>query len=579
MSTKNKIRTEIIHRHGIESDWVKAVNFIPSTAELIVYDMYDGDGNKVYDRVRYKIGDGIHTVTDLPFLSVLTTGLGANSIKQSGCEAVGVNSVATGDHSRSGITGYFVQQVQLDPETSTAYVLIDDTTLSDENRVAAKYVQALQGTGRTPLLHILVPSSMIPGAASPLYYSNDLVVANIVDASALIPGAAGVVLVCKMIGEFRDRSIKLENSDITQVGYCWATAVTSNNGVLDFTNALLLEGGQAIPQAGAGHAEGYYTRVHGLGGHAEGIRAEAHAPGGHAEGWDTRVSSAAGHAEGRLTTVEGVAGHAEGFGTDADGNESHAEGLNGKAIGEASHVEGKNGEANGNWSHVEGDECYTSPTALSGHAEGSYSKVYAAQGHAEGLSTVVMEDAYNSHTEGEGTVASRRAQHVEGRFNLPDTGSRDVGGITYGDYIHIVGNGVADKLRSNAHTLDWNGNAWFAGDVVADDVSLQELNSKIGDISSALDSIIAIQEGLIGNTIIFYIEDIPLAATAGMTWEVWADSQKNRINAYINQEPYEYEGDIYIDFAADSAGDPIALNGKIQGCAVPIIAGATYNVL
>lgn len=34
-----------------------------------------------------------------------------------------------------------------------------------------------------------------------------------------------------------------------------------------------------------------------------------------------------------------------------------------------------------------------------------------------------------------------------------------------GAYAHIVGNGISNTACSNAHTLDWNGNAWFAGDV------------------------------------------------------------------------------------------------------------------
>jgi hypothetical protein len=34
-----------------------------------------------------------------------------------------------------------------------------------------------------------------------------------------------------------------------------------------------------------------------------------------------------------------------------------------------------------------------------------------------------------------------------------------------GTYAHIVGNGIDEERRSNAHTLDWSGNAWFAGDV------------------------------------------------------------------------------------------------------------------
>jgi hypothetical protein len=39
---------------------------------------------------------------------------------------------------------------------------------------------------------------------------------------------------------------------------------------------------------------------------------------------------------------------------------------------------------------------------------------------------------------------------------------------------HIVGNGTTETVdgetvvtRSNAHTLDWNGNAWYAGEVKA----------------------------------------------------------------------------------------------------------------
>jgi hypothetical protein len=34
-----------------------------------------------------------------------------------------------------------------------------------------------------------------------------------------------------------------------------------------------------------------------------------------------------------------------------------------------------------------------------------------------------------------------------------------------GNYAHIVGNGGSEGTRSNAHTIDWHGNGWFAGDV------------------------------------------------------------------------------------------------------------------
>lgn len=74
--------------------------------------------------------------------------------------------------------------------------------------------------------------------------------------------------------------------------------------------------------------------------------------------------------------------------------------------------------------------------------------------HAEGHSTAAGE---YSHAEGKSEAASE-CQHTQGKYNIIDE---------EGKYAHIVGNGVggADHSRSNAHTLDWDGNAWFAGSV------------------------------------------------------------------------------------------------------------------
>lgn len=80
-------------------------------------------------------------------------------------------------------------------------------------------------------------------------------------------------------------------------------------------------------------------------------------------------------------------------------------------------------------------------------ARGDYS-------HAEGLGTETNTVADAAHAEGFQTKASSDYQHVQGKYNIEDAKSK---------YAHIVGNGEADKTRSNAHTLDWEGNAWFAG--------------------------------------------------------------------------------------------------------------------
>ena len=41
MDNNKIINSRIIHKHDIESNWKKAVNFIPLKAEIIVYDIDD----------------------------------------------------------------------------------------------------------------------------------------------------------------------------------------------------------------------------------------------------------------------------------------------------------------------------------------------------------------------------------------------------------------------------------------------------------------------------------------------------------------------------------------------------------
>lgn len=75
---------------------------------------------------------------------------------------------------------------------------------------------------------------------------------------------------------------------------------------------------------------------------------------------------------------------------------------------------------------------------------------------AEGYSTTATGMA--SHAEGVGTIAYGNSQHVSGRYNRED--SDDI-------YAEIVGNGSSSVQRSNAYTLDWDGNGHYAGKVSA----------------------------------------------------------------------------------------------------------------
>lgn len=80
-------------------------------------------------------------------------------------------------------------------------------------------------------------------------------------------------------------------------------------------------------------------------------------------------------------------------------------------------------------------------------ASGSYT-------HAEGSYTTAS--GASSHAEGNGTTAKSNYQHAQGKYNIVDTANT---------YAHIIGNGTNTSTRSNAHTVDWEGNAWFSGDV------------------------------------------------------------------------------------------------------------------
>lgn len=80
-----QINARIINKSGFESEWINAATFIPKNAELIIYRAeIDQKGNLItledgktaslpegrtefYSYARFKIGDGVTPVNDLPF--------------------------------------------------------------------------------------------------------------------------------------------------------------------------------------------------------------------------------------------------------------------------------------------------------------------------------------------------------------------------------------------------------------------------------------------------------------------------------------------------------------------------------
>ena len=171
---------------------------------------------------------------------------------------------------------------------------------------------------------------------------------------------------------------------------------------------------------------------------------------------------------GDVVTASGFGSHAEGEQTSASGDDSHAEGYFSDARGEAAHAEGGYTKAFGRESHAEGNNALASGT--DSHAEGLRTTASGENSHAEGSNTAASGNT--SHAEGEYTIASRAYQHVFGSYNIADTSGATEN--VKGEYVEIVGNGTGANTRSNARTLDWNGNEWLAGNLTLGNTTLTE---------------------------------------------------------------------------------------------------------
>ena len=183
-------------------------------------------------------------------------------------------------------------------------------------------------------------------------------------------------------------------------------------------------------------------------------------------------------AEGEDPTASGPASHAEGYSTIASGDSAHAEGYGTLASGDISHVEGGGSIASGDMSHAEGGN--TTASGGTSHAEGVNSTASGDISHAEGSNSTASGDI--SHAEGYSTIAQRKSQHVFGDFNIADTTGAD--GTVKGSYIEIVGNGTANNARSNARTLDWQGNEVLAGDLTIN--GNQSIGTALSNLASAI---------------------------------------------------------------------------------------------
>ena len=267
------------------------------------------------------------------------------------------------------------------------------------------------------------------------------------------------------------------------------------------------EGCDTVVWCRQGHAEGYNTEagkpedfeadssaVNGIksgthGAHAEGSGSKATAKGSHAEGVETLSTGEGAHAEGKWSRSFGAQSHSEGGGGTSLGNQSHTEGYYNIADAMAAHAEGRENSAIGYYSHVAGS--YNFAFTPNSSVEGTYAIPdieHLGISH-ENIKDCIWGGAYDPNkTYNPNTIVyyidSDKTNHlykiktkITGKSH-PDINNildntiyeniysiKDSDKKVKGKYIKIIGNGSSAKNRSNAHTLDWNGNAWFCGQV------------------------------------------------------------------------------------------------------------------
>lgn len=171
------------------------------------------------------------------------------------------------------------------------------------------------------------------------------------------------------------------------------------------------------------------------------------------------LSQAKGYTDNSINGLNIKGGEGEGSVQQTSGNASGANstslGHSTIASGSASHAEGEGALATGNYTH----------------AEGYQTQAVGVGSHAEGGSTYAQGEY--SHAEGYEVIANGNYEHAQGKYNVIQSGDN------INRYADVVGNGTDANDRSNAYTLDWEGNAWFAGDIKTGGTSYDDAESLI----------------------------------------------------------------------------------------------------
>ena len=185
---------------------------------------------------------------------------------------------------------------------------------------------------------------------------------------------------------------------------------------------------------------------------------------GFAFGYGNTVSVEGSCAVGIANDVSGLRACAIGSKNEASGDDAMAFGLQNKATGKYSRAFGRRNIASGNQSFADGQKTIASG-AIS-HAEGDGCRAAAVGSHAEGGGTYADASQSYTHVGGVNNAVSTAIGKTVTITRYNEDGTVDSTSTrTLGKYAEVIGNGDSDQSRSNARTLDWDGNEELAGSI------------------------------------------------------------------------------------------------------------------
>ena len=462
-----EIKSRIQQKHDIEANWKLAVNFIPKQGEIIIYDIDDN-----YDYERFKIGDGITKINDLPFA--------LGDLHPSDFD----NSSVESKNSSVEFKGYFIAAINfinkyiilvnerpssdiIEVETGTANssrFYQTDILFADEFANKTTFNLNLYGV---PFFNIELTKESSVGNAwnftdfpvteekmEQLRLSIDgkLAEGQVVEQANYIWNIEadkedlinwgimeGVSLPKSESFAFGHGSKALQSNSFAagerniaqgKNSAAFGINTVANKGAFAAGYGNIAEGdysftagGQNIAKGTASAAIGNKTLADGNFSFAEGRSTGAYGHSAHTEGWMTTTGEGEvpdANPKENSDTTPGYFAHAEGNFTRAKGNSSHAEGRTSQAEGIASHAEGWNTVASGARSHSEGSG--TKSQGFATHAEGHQTIASGQAAHAEGgryvdsnkVEYYTTASGASSHAEGQATIASGEGSHAEG---------------------------------------------------------------------------------------------------------------------------------------------------------------------